>query len=159
MEKSIRRFNGNHWFHIGEYYISRRQLLMNILDDAIDINNLLQKDITINLVFQSKQTFRFISKFTFFLIILSLGYRPEVKEVNIFQVQEEHLNNIRYIKDSLSNKKYITVKVTNNKPSFTYRRDESILNRFTKVILPSNYFFNIIETHNLCGQYIGSIGY
>lgn len=65
MQKPRRPFHGNHWYHIGEYYLSRHKQIQTMLHNTSYTNVVL-------LTHDTKLT-RMMTKFTFFLSALSVS--------------------------------------------------------------------------------------
>jgi hypothetical protein len=82
----IRNFDGNHWFHIGEYYLSRARFATEMIAKHTNLTS--STDHTLYLFTSNIPFFQNITPFTFFLLVLTfwnpsvqiirLGYLPQL---------------------------------------------------------------------------------
>lgn len=80
-------FHGNHWYHMGEYYLSRMHIVQEWLSDKLSTVNLRQS-CTIYLVSQNALLHRMLTHFTFFFLVL-MSWSPLVTKIHLVLPSEK----------------------------------------------------------------------
>jgi hypothetical protein len=89
LPKPERPFHGNHWFHIGEYYISRRSIIQNLLHNAIADST--QPITHIKIIAQDSKFTRPMTKVAFSLLVLACLQRNNDADTSL---QGAHIQSI-----------------------------------------------------------------
>lgn len=79
----VHSFHGDHWYHMGEYYLSRMNVVQSWIENWAELDkDTTNKKYTIYLVTSNILLHRMVTKFTFFFLVL-MAWNPIVSKIHL----------------------------------------------------------------------------
>jgi len=143
LQRPQRPFHGNHWYHIGEYYISRQEIIHQLLSKYTEKYAVRH----LKLVVHDYRLTKTMTKMSFSLVVLScLGQlsheqRNSIMSIELYAPKTTHYYaGNEYIDDmgNIRNGTVLTI-IENKPPLFGYYNINSDRVQFIKYAEPDNY--------------------